>query len=82
MLGYSLIYTNGKVLGSYEVIKLGSFDREVIGTLLGNIDGITLEIDFGTELDSLDGSFYGYNDGKLEGLLLGDLLGYNDVKVF
>ena len=81
MLGYSLIYTNGKVLGSYEVIKLGLCDREVIGTLLGNIYGITLGIDFGTELGSLDGSFDGSNGSKIEGLFLGGSLGSTDGEV-
>ena len=70
------------MLGSNKGFNLVLPYGKVLVTILGHVDVITLEIDFGTELDSLDGSFYGYNDGKLEGLLLGDLLGYNDVKVF
>ena len=50
-------------------------------TLLVNVDGITLGIDVGTYLGSLDRSFDGYNYGKLECLLLGDSLGYIDDKV-
>ena len=40
----------------------------MIGTILGNVDGITLRLDIGTYLGSVDGSFDGYNDGNLEGL--------------
>ena len=43
---------------------------KVIGTILVNVDGITLGIDVGTDLGSLDVSFDGSNDGKLKGLLL------------
>ena len=35
-LGGSLEYTDGKVLGSYEFIKLVSTDGKVLGTILGN----------------------------------------------
>ena len=51
--------------------SLGSTDGKVIGTILENVDGITICIDVGTYLVSLDGSFDGSNDGNLEGLLLG-----------
>ena len=34
LIGDSLGYTKGKVLGSDECIKLGSTDDEVIGSLL------------------------------------------------
>ena len=43
----------------------------MIGTILGNLDEITLRIDVGTKLGYLNGSFDGSNDGKLEVLLLG-----------
>ena len=43
----------------------------MIGTILGNECGITLGLDVGTYLDSLDGSFDGSNYNKLELLLLG-----------
>ena len=55
----SLVSTDDKVLGFYEVVKLGLFDGEVIGTILGDVGGITLGIDVVTELVSLDGSFGG-----------------------
>ena len=41
----------------------------MIGTIVGNVDGIKLVIDVGTELDSLDVFFDDYNDGKVEVLL-------------
>ena len=44
----------------------------MIGTILVNVDGITLGIDVGTELGSLYGYFDVFNDGKLEELFLGD----------
>ena len=59
------------MLGSDEGIKLGSFDGKVLATILENLDEITLEIDVGTEIGSLDEFFDGLNDRKLEGLLLG-----------
>ena len=52
----------------------------MLGTIIGNIYGITLGMDVGTELISLDGSFDVFNDGKLEGLLLGGSLGYTGSK--
>ena len=81
MLGDSLVSYDGKVRGSYEVIKLGLYDGKVIGTILGNADIITLGIDVGTELRSSDGSFDVSNDGKIEGLLIGGLIGCNGGKV-
>ena len=65
MLGGSLLSTYDKALRSEKGIKLGSTDVKVLGTILVNIDGITLGLDIGTELGSLDGSFYGSNDGNL-----------------
>ena len=47
----------------------------MIGTIFRNVYGITIGLDVGTELGSLDRSFDGYNYGKLEGLFLGELLG-------
>ena len=70
LLGDSVGYTYGKMLGSDEGIKLGISDSEVLGTILLNVDEITLGHDVGTELVSLDGSFDGYNDGKLETVFL------------
>ena len=77
----SLVYTNGKVLGYDEGIKLGLSYGKLLGTVPRNLDVITLEVDVGTELGTLDGSFDGSNDDKLEGLLLGESLGYTDDKV-
>ena len=57
MLGCSLGYTDGKVLGSGEGIKLVYNDGKVPVNILGNVDEITLELDVGTELGSLDRSF-------------------------
>ena len=71
MLGGLLVFTYGKVICSDEGIKLGSTCGEVIGTILVNVDEITLGNIVGTELGYLYGSFYGSNDRKLEGLLLG-----------
>ena len=69
LLGDSLISTDGKVLGSYELIKLGLSYGGVIFTILGNIYVITLGIDVGTQLGSLDGFFDGSNNGNIENLL-------------
>ena len=44
------------MLSSNEVIKLVSTDGKVICTILGNLYGITLVIDVGTNLGPLDGS--------------------------
>ena len=63
--------TNGKVLGSDEGIKLRLYDTKGLGTILGNVDGITLGLDVGTDLGSLDVSFDGSNNDKSEGLILG-----------
>ena len=42
----------------------------MIETILGNVYGITLGLNVGTELRSLDGYFDIFNNDKLEGLLL------------
>ena len=52
MHGDSLGYTDGKVHGSDEVIKLRCSDGKVLGTILGNLDGIILGLDVGTYLGS------------------------------
>ena len=49
------------MLGSDEGIKMGLFDVKVLGIILVNVDGITLGVDAGTEMGSLDGSFGGSN---------------------
>ena len=36
------------MIGSDEVIKLVLFDGEVLGTILVDVDGITLGLDVGT----------------------------------
>ena len=81
MLGGSLGYTDGKVLGYDEVIKLVSTDGKVFGTILVNVDKITPWLDIGIELGFFDELFDGYNDGKLEVLFIGDSLGYIYGKV-
>ena len=54
-------YTDGKVLGYDEGIKMGSTDDKVFGNIIGNVDIITLGLYIGTELGFLDGSFDGSN---------------------
>ena len=44
LLGHSLGYTDGKMLGSDEGINLGLFDGKVLGTVLGNVDRMTWNI--------------------------------------
>ena len=43
----------------------------MLSNILGDVDGIKLGLDVGTELVFLDGSFDGYTDGNLECLFLG-----------
>ena len=45
MHGDSLEYTDGKVHGSYEGIKLVCMDGKVLGSILVNVDGIILGLD-------------------------------------
>ena len=54
---------------------------EVFGTIIRNVYGMTILIEVGPELVSLDGSFYGSNNNKLEGLLFGESLASNNGKV-
>ena len=70
MLEDSLGSTGGKVLGSYEVIKMIYTDGKLLGTILINVDGIKLGIYVVTYLVSLYESFGGSNDGNIEGLFL------------
>ena len=56
------------MLGSNEFIKLGSTDSKMIVNILGNVYVITLRLDVGTDLGSLDGSFDGSNDVNIKGL--------------
>ena len=42
------------MLGFDEGIKLRSIDGSVLRTVLGNVDGITLGLDVGTNIVSLD----------------------------
>ena len=44
----------------------------MLGTILLNVNAITLGIDVGTEIVSLDGSFDGTNYGNFEVLLIKD----------
>ena len=53
----------------------------MIGNIIGNVDGITVVIDVGTELFSLDAPFDNSKDGKLQVLLLVESLGYTYGKV-
>ena len=50
MIGGSCGSTDDKVIGSDEGTKLVSADGKVLGTIIGNVDGIKLGIDVGTEL--------------------------------
>ena len=52
VLGNSLESTDCKLFGSDEGINMGSADVKVIGTILVNVDGITLGIDVVNELVS------------------------------
>ena len=53
----------------------------MLGTIIRNVYVITLGIYVGTDLGYLDGSFDGYNDGKLEVLFIGYSMGYKYGKV-
>ena len=70
MHGGSLGYTGGKVLGFGKCIKLGISGDKVLGNILGNIDEITLELDVGTDLGSVDVYLDVSNYVNLEVLLL------------
>ena len=68
-------YTDSKLIGFDEGIKLGYIDSKLIRTIVENLDGITLRIDFGKEIGSSDVSFDSSNDVKLYRLLLGYSMG-------
>ena len=68
LLGDSLWSTDGKVIASYEGIKLVSTDGNRLGAILGNVDSIILGLDVRTELGYLDGSFDGSTVWNLGGL--------------
>ena len=74
-LGGSLGYTDGKLIGSDEVVKLVSTGGKLFVTVFGNVDRITLGIDIETELGSLDGSLDGSNDGNFDGVIAWRLSG-------
>ena len=54
LIGDSLGYSYDKVLGSDEVVKLGSNESKLFVTILVYVDGITHGIHVGIELGSLD----------------------------
>ena len=58
------------MLGSDRDMEFGFSGGKVIGTIFGNIYEITLEMDVGTYLVSLYGSFLSFNNGKIEGLFI------------
>ena len=45
-----MLYTDDKMIGFDEGIKLGSTDGKVNGTILRNVDRISLGLDIGTNL--------------------------------
>ena len=68
-----LVSSDGKVLGSDEGIKLGSFDGEVIGTILrvySKLGGLVL----GDSLDSTAGKVCGSDEGIKLGSTDGEVL--------
>ena len=67
------------MIGSDEDIKPGSTYGRLLGTILGNVDVITLGVGVGIDMGSLDVSFYGYNDDKLDGSFMGESLGSDDL---
>ena len=52
--------THVRVLGSDESVKMVLSSYKVRGTIFGNVHVITLGLDVGTEIGSLDGSSYGF----------------------
>ena len=67
LIGNALEYTDDKMLGFDEGIKLGYIESKVNGTILINVYEISRGLDVGTHLGSLDGYFDGYYYGKLKG---------------
>ena len=66
LLGGSLGYTDGKVLGYNKDTKLVSIHGKLVLIIIGNVDGNILGLDVGTESGSLYGCFDGSNCGNLE----------------
>ena len=62
-------------------MKASNSDGKLLCTIPGSVYVITLVIDFGTELGSLDEYFDGSNNGTFKGLLIGDSLVYTNGKV-
>ena len=56
-----MVSTDGKVLVSDAGIKIGSNCGQYIGTILGDVDGITLGFDVGTDMSYFYLSFNGYD---------------------
>ena len=54
LFGDSLVSTDVKVIGYNEGITLRCTDGNCFDTILGNVDGITLWLDVGTKLGTLD----------------------------
>ena len=69
------------MFGSDESIKLVLSYGKFLGTILGNVDVITLGIDVGTDLGSLDGPIDCCNYVNIEVLFLGESLVFNSCKV-
>ena len=46
LIGDSLGFADSRVYGSEECINLGFFYGKFLGTILVNVDGITLKLDF------------------------------------
>ena len=59
-------YTDGKVFGSDECIRLGSSDGKLLGTIIGNFMEAHLGLILKQSWTLLYGSIYGSNGGKLE----------------
>ena len=74
-LGGSLLFYDGKVFGSDDGIKLGLSDINMLCTILGNVDLIIFGIDIGTDLGSLDGSFWRFLWWKAGGIIAWRLTG-------
>ena len=69
------------MFGSLEGTKLGVSDGKMVGTVLWDVDVITLEVNIETYLVFLDRSCDCCKYEKLECLLLGNSLKSIDVKV-
>ena len=67
-------YTDGILLGSDAIMKLIVSGGKLIVTILGDVDLLTLGMNFGTELVSLDVFVDSCNDRKPEGIKLGSSL--------